>query len=66
MKPDEHAKLLKDVADFRNRVNGMTVPERHAAALVEIVMELKFIRAHIGACDDCLNEIANKIVRPTT
>jgi hypothetical protein len=51
----------REVKEFRNRMNGLLPQEREAEALVEIAIELKWLRIYVGDCDDYLNEIANKI-----
>jgi hypothetical protein len=59
--PDEVAELSQIIEKFRSRMNGLSAPERQAEALVEIAIELKWLRHYVGNCDDYLNEIANKL-----
>jgi hypothetical protein len=58
---EETERLHKDLREFRNRMKGLPVAERQAEALVEIAIELRWLRQYVGDCDDYLNEIANKI-----
>jgi hypothetical protein len=61
MDPDEYEHFSKDIKAFKTRLAALSPAERQAEALIEIAIELKWLRQYVGDCDDYLNEIANKI-----
>ena len=57
---EEFEATSKEVKAFRDLMANLPASERHAAALVEIACELKWLRHDLGGCEEYLNEIANK------